>query len=129
MAFQADVSEPDQIGRLMDSAAQTLGGLDILVSNAGIEHFGPLEDITPAEFDGVFTTNTRGQLFAVQHATRHLGSGGRVGLTSSISAHKSVFHHTLYAASKAAVEAMALNIAAELGQRQITITAIDGGWF
>ena len=127
MAFQADVSEPDQIGRLMDSAAQTLGGLDILVSNAGIEHFGALEDITPADFDRVFATNTRGQLFAVQHAARHLGPGGHIVLTSSISAHKSVFHHTLYAASKAAVEAMALNLAAELGQRQITINAIAPG--
>ena len=111
----------------MDSAAQALGGLDILVSNAGIEHFGPLEDITPADFDRVFATNTRGQLFAVQHAARHLGPGGRIVLTSSISAHKSVFHHTLYAASKAAVEAMALNLAAELGQRQITINAIAPG--
>jgi NAD(P)-dependent dehydrogenase (short-subunit alcohol dehydrogenase family) len=127
MAFQADVSEPDQIGQLMDSAAQALGGLDILVSNAGIEHFGPLEDITPTDFDRVFATNTRGQLFAVQHAARHLGPGGRIVLTSSISAHKSVFHHTLYAASKAAVEAMALNLAAELGQRQITINAIAPG--
>ncbi len=127
MAFQADVTEPDQIGRLIDDAAEALGGLDVLVSNAGIEHFGRLEDITPADFDRVFTTNTRGQLFAVQHAARHLGSGGRIVLTSSISAHKSVFHHTLYAASKAAVEAMALNLAAELGKREITINAIAPG--
>jgi 3-oxoacyl-[acyl-carrier protein] reductase len=127
VAIQADVSDPDQTGRLMDQAAETLGGLDILVSNAGIEHFGALTEITPADFDRVFATNTRGQLFAVQHAARHMGTGGRILLTSSVSARKSVFHHTLYAASKAAVEAMALNLAPELGRRDITINAIAPG--
>lgn len=127
VAVQADVSDPEQTGSLMDHVADTLGGLDILVSNAGIEHFGALADITPEDFDRVFATNTRGQLFAVQHAVRHFGSGGRIVLTSSVSAHKSVFHHTLYSASKAAVEAMALNLAAELGRRGITINAIAPG--
>lgn len=127
IAVRADVSEPEQTGRLMDHVAETLGGLDILVSNAGIEHFGALADITPEDFDRVFATNTRGQLFAVQHAVRHFTDGGRIVLTSSVSAHKSVFHHTLYAASKAAVEAMALNLAAELGRRGITVNAIAPG--
>jgi NAD(P)-dependent dehydrogenase (short-subunit alcohol dehydrogenase family) len=127
VAVQADVSDPDQTGRLMDEAADTLGGLDILVSNAGIEHFGALEEITPADFDRVYATNTRGQLFAVQHAVRHFGASGRIVLTSSVSARKSVFHHTLYASSKAAVEAMALNLAAELGKRNVTINAIAAG--
>lgn len=127
VAIQADVSDPDQTGRVMDQAAETLGGLDILVSNAGVEHFGALAEITPVDFDRVFATNTRGQLFAVQHAVRHMGPGGRILLTSSVSARKSVFHHTLYAASKAAVEAMALNLAPELGQRGITINAIAPG--
>lgn len=127
VAIQADVSDPEQTRRLMDTAAEALGGLDILVSNAGIEHFGPLEDITPADFDRIFGTNTRGQLFAVQHAVRHFGTGGRIVLTSSVSARKSVYHHTLYAASKAAAEAMALNLAPELGLRGITINAIAAG--
>lgn len=86
-----------------------------------------LEEITPGDFDRVFGTNTRGQLFAVQHAVRHMGSGGRILLMSSVSAHKSVFRHALYAASKAAVEAIALNLAPELAQRGITINAIAPG--
>lgn len=127
VAIRADVSDPEQTGVLMDQAATALGGLDILVSNAGIEHFGALADITPADFDRVFATNTRGQLFAVQHAARHLADGGRIVLMSSVSARKSVFHHTLYAASKAAVEAMALNLAPELAKRGITVNAIAPG--
>jgi 3-oxoacyl-[acyl-carrier protein] reductase len=127
VAIQADVADPARTADLMDQAAEALGGIDILVSNAGIEYFGRLSEITPEDFDRVFATNARGQLFAVQHAVRHMGAGGRVLLMSSVSAHKSVFHHTLYAASKAAVEAMALNLAPELATREITINALAPG--
>jgi NAD(P)-dependent dehydrogenase (short-subunit alcohol dehydrogenase family) len=127
VAIEADVAEPEQIGRLVDEAAERLKGLDILVSNAGIEHFGALETITPEDFDRIYHTNVRGQLFAAQHAARHLTEGGRIVLTSSVSAHKSFLHHTLYASSKAAVESMVLNLAPELGARGITINAIAPG--
>ncbi|MDF3288109.1 glucose 1-dehydrogenase [Streptomyces silvisoli] len=126
-AFQADVSDVAQTTRLVDLAADAFGGLDILVSNAGVEHFAPLAEITPEDFDRIFAINTRGQLFAVQQAVRYMGDGGRIVLTSSVSATRSVFHHTLYAASKAAVSSMVLNLAAELGQRGITINAIAPG--
>ncbi len=127
VTVQADVSDPAQTGRLMDEAVERLGGLDILVSNAGVEYFAPLAEITPEDFDRVFATNTRGQLFAAQHAARHLGAGGRILLMSSVSAHKPVFDHAVYAASKAAVEAIALNLAPELAERGITINAIAPG--
>ena len=127
VAIKADVSDPDELGHLTDQAVDALGGLDILVSNAGIEHFGQLQDITPADFDRVFGTNTRAQFFAAQHAARYLGAGGRIVLTSSASAHMAVFYHPLYAASKAAVESIALNLSPELGKRGITINAIAPG--
>ncbi|MFB6707849.1 SDR family NAD(P)-dependent oxidoreductase [Streptomyces sp. NPDC056333] len=127
VALKADVSEPDQIRRLADEAAEALGGLDILVSNAGIEYFGKLDDVTPADFDRVFAINTRAQFFAVQSAARHMGEGGRIVLTSSESAHKAVFYHALYASSKAAVECLALNLSPELGRRGININAVAPG--
>lgn len=127
VAIKADVGDPDQIRRLADEAAEALGGLDILVSNAGVEYFGRLADVTPADFDRVFAINTRAQFFAVQNAARYMGEGGRIVLTSSQSAHKAVFHHALYASSKAAVECMALNLSPELGRRGITINAIAPG--
>lgn len=126
-AIQADVTEPAESGRLMDAAAEEFGGLDILVSNAGIEHFGSIAEITPTDFDQVFATNTRAQLFAVQHAVRHLGPGGRIVLTASVNARKPWRHHSLYGASKAAVEALAANLAVELGPRGITVNAISPG--
>jgi 3-oxoacyl-[acyl-carrier protein] reductase len=127
IAVQADVADPEQIGALVDRAAEEFGRLDVLASCAGIEHFDRLENLTPEDFDRVYAVNTRGQLFAVQHAARYLGEGGRIVLTSSVSASKAVFHHTLYASSKAAVESMVLNLSAELGRRGIAINAIAPG--
>ncbi|MEU6476549.1 SDR family oxidoreductase [Streptomyces sp. NPDC047017] len=127
LAVRADVADPDQTKALMDTAVSEFGRLDVLASCAGIEHFDALERISPADFDHVFAVNTRGQLFAAQHAGAHMREGGRMVLTSSVSASRAVFHHTLYAASKAAVEAMVLNLSAELGRRGITINAIAPG--
>lgn len=126
-AIQANMSQVDQIQRLVTSSVEKYGQLDILVSNAGIEHFGKLEEITPQDFERVFSVNVAGQLFATQAAVPYLSSGGRVVLTSSVSAQISVFYHTLYAASKAAVSAMVRNLAPELGERGITINAIAPG--
>ncbi|MER7789675.1 3-oxoacyl-ACP reductase family protein [Streptomyces sp. NPDC097640] len=127
IAVQADAADPGQTRALIEQAVAEFGRLDVLVSCAGIEHFGALERITPADFDRIFAVNARGQLFAVQHAVPHMREGGRIVLTSSVSASKAFFHHTLYAASKAAVESMVLNLSAELGQRGITINAIAPG--
>ncbi|TWV57418.1 glucose 1-dehydrogenase [Streptomyces misionensis] len=127
LAVCADVGDPEQIGELADRAVETFGGLDVLASCAGIEHFGRLEELTAAEFDRVFAVNTRGQLFAAQQAARHMAPGGRIILTSSVSVHRAVFGHTLYAASKGAVEAMVLSLAAELGPRRITVNAVSPG--
>lgn len=127
VALRADVTDPDQTKGLVERAVAEFGRLDVLASCAGIEHFGSLENIAPADFDRVFAVNTRGQLFAVQHAAAHMRAGGRIVLTSSVSASRAVFGHTLYAASKAAVEAMVLNLSAELGRRGITVNAIAPG--
>lgn len=126
-AFRADMSKPEESQALLEDVVEAFGKVDILVSNAGIEHFGKLEEITQQDFDRVFSTNVAGQLFVTQAAARYLPSGGRIVLTSSVSAKISVFHHTLYAASKAAVSAMVLNLAPELGERGITINAIAPG--
>ncbi|MFE4758835.1 SDR family NAD(P)-dependent oxidoreductase [Streptomyces mirabilis] len=127
VAVQADAAVPEQTGVLIERAVAEFGRLDVLASCAGIEHFDALEKITAADFDRVFAVNTRGQLFAVQYAVTHMREGGRIVLTSSVSASKAFFRHTLYAASKAAVESMVLNLSAELGQKGITINAIAPG--
>lgn len=123
----ADVTDPDAVAELVAAAADRLGGLDILVSNAGVEHFGDLGEITPAEFDAVFAVNTRGQFLAVQEAQRHMADGGRIICTSSVSASTAFPRHAVYSASKAAVEAMVACLALDLAPRGITINAVAPG--
>lgn len=126
-AFRADVADRAQTADLVAWVVDEFGGLDILASNAGVEHFGALESITDADFDRVFRINVAGQLFATQAAVAAMKSGGRILLTSSVSARIAVHSHTLYAASKAAVSAIALNLAPELAERGIAINAIAPG--
>jgi len=126
-AFRADVSDPAQTHGLVEQVVEAMGGIDILASNAGVEHFGALESITLSDFDRVFHVNVAGQLFATQAAAKAMTDGGRILLTSSISARIGVYQHTLYAASKAAVSAMVLNLAPELAERGIAINAIAPG--
>lgn len=126
IAIRADVSDPAQIVQLFNQARR-FAQLDIVCSNAGIEHFGSLETITAQDFDSVFHTNTRGQLLIAQQAAATLKKGGVIVLTSSVSAIIGVYQHTLYAASKAAVDAMVLQLAVELGMKGIRINAIAPG--
>ena len=126
-AFQGDVRDRAATRALTRRAAEAMGGLDVLISNAGVEFFGPLDSITEEDFRRVFDTNVAGQLFAVQAAVPHMARGGRIVLMSSVSAGVAVFEHSLYAASKAAVVALARNLAPELAARNITINAIAPG--
>lgn len=126
-AFRADVSDPEQTHDLVHRVTDEFGGLDLLASNAGVEYFGALEVITAADFDRVFHINVAGQLFATQAAAAAMSTGGRILLTSSVSARIAVYRHTLYAASKAAVSAMVLNLAPELAEKGIAINAIAPG--
>lgn len=127
VALQADLGEPAACRALVDQAVDALGGLDVVVSNAGVEHFGALASITPEDYHRVFDTNVAAQLFVTQAAAAVMGEGGRIVLMSSVSANIAVFEHALYAASKAAVSALARNLAPELGRRGITVNAVAPG--
>jgi NAD(P)-dependent dehydrogenase (short-subunit alcohol dehydrogenase family) len=127
VALRADVADASQTHDLVQQVAARFGGLDLLASNAGVEHFGALESITEADFERVFRINVAGQLFATQAAAAAMTGGGRILLTGSISARIAVYRHSLYAASKAAVSALVLNLAPELAERGIAINAIAPG--
>ncbi|MEO8906777.1 MAG: SDR family NAD(P)-dependent oxidoreductase [Microbacteriaceae bacterium] len=126
-AFPADVSDVAQTRELVGAVVSEFGGLDLLVSNAGVEHFGALGTITQDDFDRLFQTNVAGQLFVTQAAVAAMIDGGRIVLTSSVSARLAVYQHALYAASKAAVSALVHNLAPELAERNIAINAIAPG--
>ncbi|MBV9321717.1 MAG: SDR family oxidoreductase [Mycobacterium sp.] len=127
IALQADVTDPTACRELVRRVVDELGGLDIAISNAGVEYFAALADITVDDYERVFDTNVRAQLFIAQASAAVMGDGGRIVLTSSVSARMAVYHHSLYAASKAAVSALVRNLAPELAERGITINAIAPG--
>jgi NAD(P)-dependent dehydrogenase (short-subunit alcohol dehydrogenase family) len=127
IAIQADISNVDEISTLFEKAKQHFGKIDIVVSNSGIEHFGPLPEVKPEDFDKVFGINTRGQFFVAQQAYKHLTDGGRLILMSSISAHNAIREHAVYAGSKCAVEAFARCFSQEFGARRITVNSIAPG--
>ena len=106
ISIKADVSHPEETAAMFEKAVQHYGHLDIVISNSGVESFGHISEITPQEFDRVFSVNTRGQLFVAQQAYKHLTNYGRLIMLSSISASaKGVPKHAIYSGSKCAVEA------------------------
>ena len=78
IAIAADTSKPAEIATLFEKAVSHFGKLDIVVSNAGVETFQHISEITVEEFDRVFSINTRGQLLVAQQAYKYLGQGGRL---------------------------------------------------
>src|SRR5215468_9053350 len=85
VAIQADVSKPEDIKRLFAETKKAFGKVDVLVNNAGIYEFGPLEAITPEHFHKQFDLNVLGLLLTTQEAVKHFGpSGGSVVNISSV---------------------------------------------
>lgn len=76
LAVQADMSDVQQIERLVTRAVDHYGKLNILVRNAGVELFKALAEVTVEDFDHPFAINTRGQFFAAQQAAKRMEDGG-----------------------------------------------------
>lgn len=102
--------------------------LDILVNNAGAGHFGTLSDVDEETFDALFRENTKAPWLMTRAALPLLADGGRVINISSGASRRPGRIFGLYAMTKAAVDAMTLAFAAELGPRGITVNAVAPGW-
>jgi tetrahydroxynaphthalene reductase len=127
-AIKANVSDVDQIVRLFDEAVKTFGKLNIVCSNSGVVSFGHVKDVTPEEFDRVFTINTRGQFFVAREAHKHLEVGGRLILMGSITGQaKGVPKHAVYSGSKGAIETFVRCMAVDFGDKKITVNAVAPG--
>jgi 3-oxoacyl-[acyl-carrier protein] reductase len=128
IALQANVAKQSDIDRLFSEAKRAFGRLDILVNNAGIYEFAPLEQITEANFHKQFDVNVLGVILASQAAVKHFdGAGGSIVNISSVVSTVTPPNATVYAASKAAVDAVTRSLAKELGPRNIRVNAINPG--
>src|SRR6516162_4972944 len=87
VAVQADVAKPADIRRLFAETKKAFGRLDVLVNNAGIYEFAPLEDVTPEHFHKQFDLNVLGLILTTQEAVKHFGpDGGSIINISSFAA-------------------------------------------
>jgi 3-oxoacyl-[acyl-carrier protein] reductase len=127
ISVQADVSDPKAVQSLFNSAETNLGGVDVLVNNAGIMKLARFADADDATFDQVVAINLKGVFNGLREAARRLRDGGRIVNFSSSVVGLYQPAYGIYAATKAAVEAMTHIIAKELGPRGITVNAIAPG--
>ena len=129
VAVRADVSKPADVERLFAEADKAFGGrLDVLVNNAGIYGFAPLEGVTPEHFHKHFDLNVLGLLLATQAAAKRFGDGGgTIVNVSSVVAVKGFPSTVVYSATKGAVDAVTRVLATELGPRKIRVNAVNPG--
>lgn len=124
---QADVSDAGAVSRMFDAAEAAFRGVDVLVNNAGIMKLATLADSDDRLFDSQVAINLKGSFNTLREATKRIRKGGRIiNLSSSV---VGLYQPTyaVYAATKAAVEAMTHVLSKELRGRNITVNAIAPG--
>jgi 3-oxoacyl-[acyl-carrier protein] reductase len=128
VAIQANVGKSADVKRLFAETKAKLGAPSILVNNAGVFTFGPLEAVTEEDFHRQFDTNVLGTILATREAVSAFnGQGGSVINLSTISSVDPVPNSLVYSASKSAIDSITKALAQELGDRKIRVNAIAPG--
>jgi 3-oxoacyl-[acyl-carrier protein] reductase len=128
VAVQADVSKPADIKRLFAETKKAFGRLDVLVNNAGIYEYAPLEEVTAEHFHRQFDLNVLGLILASQEAVKYFGpAGGSIVNISSLVATLAPAAASVYSGTKAAVDAVTRSLGKELGPRKIRVNSINPG--
>jgi 3-oxoacyl-[acyl-carrier protein] reductase len=128
VAVEADVAKKADIERLFAQTRQAFGRLDVLVNNAGVFEFLPLEQITEEHFHRQFNLNVLGLILATQEAVKLFGpEGGSVINISSVASTLAPPGGSVYSATKGAVDVVTKSLATELGPRKIRVNAINPG--
>jgi dihydroanticapsin dehydrogenase len=127
---RTDVTSSDDMKRLMDAAAEAMGGIDVIVNNAGLQRSGSVTEFTEDDWDALMRVNPRscflGAKFGVPHLRR--AGGGVIVNTASLAGVKGGPGMTGYSASKGAIVAFTKALAAELAPDRIRVNAICPGW-
>lgn len=129
-AFKADFNDIAQVKALVPQTHEFLGGLDVLVNNAGITMNRPFEQVTVEQFDVLYNVNIRAMFFVTQTAVPAMaaqGDGVVINL-ASVHAFFAMTEHTVYAGTKAAIVAFTRVLALEMAPKGIRVNAIAPGW-
>jgi 3-oxoacyl-[acyl-carrier protein] reductase len=128
IAVQGDVSKAADVKRLFEATKKAFRRLDVLVNNAGVYQFVPLDEVTEDEFHREFNTNVLGLILATQEAARHFGpEGGSVINIGSVVTTTTPPSSVVYTATKGAVDMVTRVLAKELGPRKIRVNSINPG--
>ena len=128
VAIQADVAKRADVKRLFTETRERLGRPSILVNNAGVYSFAPLEAVTEEDFHRQFNTNVLGAILATQQAVDAFDcSGGSVINLSTISSTNPSPNSLIYSASKSAIDTITRELAVESADRGIRVNAIAPG--
>jgi 3-oxoacyl-[acyl-carrier protein] reductase len=128
IAVKGDVANEKDVRHLMDATEKFFGGIDVLVNNAGVYKFQPLEDVTEDDFHRHFDVNVLGTLLATREAVKRFKSNGgsviNIGSTASVDA---IATASVYSATKGAIDTLTRVLATELGPRNIRVNVIAPG--
>lgn len=124
----ADSADAAALTGAVEQTFQTFGRLDIVVNNAGVAPYGPIEGYTLDEIDSALAVHARAAFVATQKAVHHMQDGGRVvSIGSTLAEHSPYPGFALYSMSKAALIGMTKALARELGPRGITVNLVHPG--
>jgi 3-oxoacyl-[acyl-carrier protein] reductase len=129
LAIPADASQTEQTEAAFARTIATLGGLDILVCNAGITRDGVVWNLSDAAWDDVIAVNLRGYFTSCRAAARHFKDRkrGRIVNITSINGQRGKFGQANYAAAKGGVNTLTKTLARELGKFGVTVNAVAPG--
>lgn len=128
VAVQGDVAKAADVERIFTETKKAFGKVDVLVNNAGVYQFHPLEDVTEQEFHRIFNTNVLGLILATREAAKYFnGNGGSVINIGSVVSRITPPSSVVYTATKGAVDAVTGVLARELGPRNIRVNSINPG--
>lgn len=128
IAVHGNVAEAKDVQRLFAETKKVFGALDVLVNNAGVFEFAPLEAVTESEFHREFNINVLGTILATKEALNYFSpGGGSVINLSSVASEKAVPNSVVYSATKSALDSVTRVLAKELGAKNIRVNAIAPG--
>jgi len=123
-AIAADVADPEQAARAVAACAEALGGLDLVVNNAGVARALRFEDTPPAEFQRLLDVNFLGAVHVTRAALPHLSAGARIANVSSLAGALAIYGYAAYAPSKFALTAFSEVLRQELRPRGIAVSVL-----
>jgi 3-oxoacyl-[acyl-carrier protein] reductase len=130
IAIEVDVADETSSIRAFEAAGAAWGGLDALVTAAGVIETTPFLETTPAQFRRLFDVNVIGSFLSVREAAKHMQRGARICMVASISSYTGGGYVATgaYATSKGAVLTMMKSCARALGDRGIAVNAVAPGF-